>query len=79
MTFLGNSSQVFQYSTGFQCANSSFSVLFLSVTPSFADTVFVVLRPDSIDLLFLRSFPDPFARVERENNKIKRKKRQTFA
>ncbi len=27
------------------------------------------LRPDSIDLLFLGSFPDPFERVERDKNK----------
>ncbi len=32
------------------------------------------LRPDSIDLLFLRSFPDPFERVQRDKNKGKRGK-----
>ncbi len=31
------------------------------------------LRPDINDLLFLVSFPDPFQRVERNNNKNKRK------
>ncbi len=36
------------------------------------------LRPDSIDLLFLGSFPDAFERVEREKDKNKRKKMQTF-
>ncbi len=35
------------------------------------------IRPDSIDLLFLGSFPDPFERVERDQNK--RKNRQSFA
>ncbi len=33
-----------------------------------------VLRPDSIDLLFLWSFPYPFERVERDKNKRKRGK-----
>ncbi len=33
-----------------------------------------VLRPDSFDLLFLRSFPDPFERVERDKIKIKGKR-----
>ncbi len=32
------------------------------------------IRPDSIDLLFLGSFPDPFERVERDKNKTKSKK-----
>ncbi len=40
---------------------------------------FSVLRSDSIDLLFLRSVPDPFERVERDKNKTKMKKRQKFA
>ncbi len=37
------------------------------------------IRPDSIDLLFLRSFPDPFQRAEKGKNKNKRKKRQKIA
>ncbi len=32
------------------------------------------VRPDSIDLLFLGAFPDPFERVERDKNTNKRKK-----
>ncbi len=35
----------------------------------------IAFRPDSIDLLFLGSFPDPFERVERDKNKIKKGKR----
>ncbi len=35
----------------------------------------VILRPDSIELLFLRSFPDPFQTVERDKKiKIKGKR-----
>ncbi len=37
------------------------------------------LRPDLINLLFLRSFPGLFHRVERDNNKNKRKNIQTIA
>ncbi len=36
------------------------------------------IRPDSIDLLFLGSFLDPFERVERDKNKNKRKKEATI-
>ncbi len=32
-----------------------------------------IFRPDLIDVLFLRSFPDSFQRVERDKNKNKRK------
>ncbi len=39
----------------------------------------VLIRPHSIDLLFLRSFPDPFERVERDKNKNKGEKRQKIA
>ncbi len=38
-----------------------------------------ISRPDSIDLLFLRSFPDPFKRVQWDKNKNKRKKRHKLA
>ncbi len=43
------------------------------------DSDYFTVRPDSIDLLFLGSFPDPFERVARDKNKNKRKKRQNFA
>ncbi len=38
-----------------------------------------LFRPDSIDLLFLGSFPDPFERVEMDKNKKQKEKRQKFA
>ncbi len=43
----------------------------LEYSPLFHSNLF---RPDSIDLLFLRSFSDPFERVERHKNKNEMKK-----
>ncbi len=38
-----------------------------------------IIRPDLYDSLFLRYFPDPFQRVERNNNEYKRKNRPKSA